>query len=616
MRKMNMKVLFIALAAIMTSFSGFAQEEGEVVKEFDLGGFGKKLNDKVEANEAASKSEFKVSVPQSKEVREAEKAAKNVVKKLSNSKAKKFQKYYPTAVKQIEEIIAAAPGKKNGYDAIAVNGPGWIEMHEGLKKAFGDGPVAYKKISVPLQYKDYKAVVKESQTKAAKTHWDAGIKVINEGTSYTQKIAGFNDLKKARYLASDEEKESIYSAKAVFETEASVHYAEGMAKYNKAKTFDSKKAAVAYFLKIDKSLFPYKDVNDKMCRLYFEEGEKQAKSDKLYNMKKALNAYAQIEKWTDKDYNGYKAKLTAVKNKGAEMIYSDAVKTATVNSFNNQRIAAKDFKSIEEWIPDYKDAAKKATECEFNSKMFIVVANPDGKMIDAAQYGNALANRAGEYFTTPAMTAKEIKKIRTQSYGSLGAIKHAQQAVDHGLVFVRMIKIDGTSGFSKPGVQKEVEQIEVWFEQDGDSQPVKSSKEEYEEWKKAEELAGKWVGEQTAANAANSKKFFTKKGTLTTYTDEASYGGEILIEIWDCRGEARKVGEMKVPGGASDVIRWQTYSGDPEAKPRLATKRDTPLKSEAELKAEYAASSSPERVIRSQSYKIGGLIKKNVQCKY
>jgi hypothetical protein len=617
MRKITLKFMFIVGVMSLTIFSAIAQSNDDNNTEINLG-FINKIKEKSEANETASKTEYKVSVSQPKEIKNAETAAKEVAKKLTNSKVKKLNKYYSIAVNKIEEIIVAASNTKNGYDVIAVNGDGWITMHEGLKKAFGDGPVTFKKESVTLQYKDYKDVVREAKTKAAKAHWDAGMEKINKGTNYTQKTAGFIELKKARYLACEQEKETIYSAKTIYMAEAEVHYAEGMALLNSGDSFNSKKSAAKYFINIDKSLFPYKDVNDKMCSLFYQEGVTQSESESIDDLKKSKNAFRQISNWTDKDYNGYQAKLETVRNKGAEIIYASAVTIADYNSFHNQEIAAKKFETIaEEWVPDYKDAKERAENCTFNSQVYIAVVDNEGMIIDPVKYGTTLAKEMGSAFSAPGLNTNEFKSIAGMLLVSPEAFAKAQEKLQHGLVVIKMESMKGSVNYTKTDVQKKLKEVEVWFKREGNNAPVKSSQEEYEQWQESKKLTAKVLGASNVAAATKDVQFDVKKGTVTTFTEEASYGSEMKLEIWDCRGASpRKVDEIIVARGASDMIRWQTYSGDEEAKPNLTQKRETPLKTEEELKIEFLSGYSADKIIRNQSYKIGHLISEKIQCKY
>lgn len=545
-------------------------------------------------------TEIKVSVSQSKEIENAMKASKKIIKKVSNMQAKKMDKYYAVAVQQIDQIIANAPNSTFGYDAIAVNGQGWIDMQDGLKSAFGDGPIVAKKTTINLMYKDYKPIVQEAKSKAAKAHWDFALETIAGNASYSKKIMSFVDLKKARYLAPLAEKNSSYSEKNLFEIMSEVHYNEGLKRYEAGSSYAEKAKAGECWSQINKSLMPYKDVNDKMCDLHYTEGMKYSSSDKLSDLKSSKMALLKLAQWTREDYNGYKAVLSNVSNKGAEIIYKEAESVAAVADFSSMGIAAKLYQSIEdEWVSNYKDANKKASKCEFNSKVLIVLLDETGPKPVMLPFQHSIGETAGEGFDDLDPSAL---KLTVFNWSDPKALEKAQKKVKYGLVVVKLTDVGSTVKYNEPSTrkvgEKEVEQLYSYKE--GEQYAKASSRSEYDSWNRKSPIE----------KATDKRIFYMRSGRVEEYVEETSYGRDQTIEIWDCRKTPKKIREMKVSNGAIDKKSWEVYKGDPETKPSdLKAKSPRPLKTIEVLKEELATSgASASEMISSKSNEIGQVI--------
>ncbi|MFW5975116.1 MAG: hypothetical protein ACOCQ6_02815, partial [Bacteroidota bacterium] len=268
-------------------------------------------------------------------VDDAQKFAERCLKKVRNRRFRKLQESYPQAIKDIEAIKTNASEKEFGWDDIVKYAPGWIEMMETFEK-FPDHQVKKKGKTLKFEVTDYKPLLKRAKDSAAKEHYMAGVKIMDDNERYSQRKEAFYHFNKSRDY-SDEYKEDIYQRCAT------IHYDEGLRIYNSAESFSGKKRAEESFNKALSWIKPFKDINELMAELYYAEAVR--KFETLKPEEELVEILLRNESVWDEIEDIINSSLSYLE------------KTA-------------------EWIPEYKDTGEKANE--FRTKaasLYYTVAN-------------------------------------------------------------------------------------------------------------------------------------------------------------------------------------------------------------------------------------------------
>ena len=324
-------------------------------------------------------------------VDDAQKFAERCLKKVRNRRFRKLQESYPQAIKDIERIKANASEKEFGWDDIAKYAPDWIEMMETFEK-FPNHQVKNKGEVIKFEITDYKPMLERAKDSAAKEHYMAGVKIMDENDNYRERRDAFHHFNKSMDY-SDEYKEDIY------QRAATIHYDEGLRIYNSEESFKGKKRAEESFKKALAWIKPFKDINELMAELYYAEAVRKFENLKpeeelveilLRNesvwdeieeiVKTSLSYLEESAEWTP-EYKDMGEKAKEFRTKAASLYYTVAnQKMETLapedelaeNLFSDESAWDEVEKAIntsltyleksEKWMPGYKDTGEKAVE--------------------------------------------------------------------------------------------------------------------------------------------------------------------------------------------------------------------------------------------------------------
>lgn len=521
-------------------------------------------------------------------VSESNKYAKKLLKKVKGGNFKKFQKNYDQALKDIAKIEADATASEFGYDAVADNIGAWISLNKTLAK-FSGGKISFKEETITLQVKDYTALKTEAETKAAKAHFDAGVKIIEGTKDYATRTKAFEHFSKTYKYAPDYHE--VYKDK-IHEIKANVHYEEGVRILTSGKDFNEKVKAVAIFKEATKITKPYKDINDLCAKLYYDEGVRLATSNEIDDLKDALGHFKNARKWIA-DYKDSAEKAEAIRQKGAGIYYNKALAKEKEQTFEAQEDAAVLFKSADSWVKGYKDAVAKAEAAEKRAEVNILVCETNGNLIAPNAFSYKLQEATKDNFFTPSnlSAAQNIDLNKAANYAK------AKQALGYGFILIKMGAV-GEIKYIKPTTETSTEKIQKYF--------IHSKNEETGEW----EISDATEFEYKAANAMLEKaplddyKTSKSNGTLTTVKQTTSASRSYTCEVWDARNPASpvKLGEVVRYVVKKDSKTNQSYTGDANAKPSSLKNDTQAIKTEQQLTSE----------INSEKLSVQGIVAKEI----
>lgn len=486
-------------------------------------------------------------------VDEATDFAEKLLKKVQNRRFKKFSEYYPQALKDMERIEKGASETEFGYDELADKIPGWIRLNKVLAR-FDDGSVSNKGETVIFQIKDYAPLLVEAKAKAAKAHYDAGCSIVDNNAEYKKRKEAFTHFNKTiKY--SDEYEEQVKQYKAL------VYYDEGVRISNATTDYNELIEGVNMFRSAEKLVENFKDSKERMAAIYFSEGERLSKSDRINDMIYAIARFKSASEIIP-DFKGANARLDEVKEKGAGLLYAQAIAKEEEQTFKAQEEAAKLFEDIgTRWIKGYKDANEKAKAAQLRSKVDLFLVETDGSFVAPAALSYGLQQKTKDHIQTP-VPSDELKKINLTDASKYRA---ADQLLGHGFLLIKMGEGAGDFKYSSSGPDVTTETFKVYYMIKTDAVTEKKtekkiSEEDYKSMQKIIDLAG---GEDGGV------KFRIEEGKVTTTTRSASLSADFPVEVWDVRDSSApvKITTINVPQSFSDSKVNTTYSGAESAKP-------------------------------------------------
>lgn len=513
-------------------------------------------------------------------VDDAEKFAKRCLRKVRNRRFRKLKEAYPQAMKNIKAIIANAQKEKFGYDEVAKKAPDWIEMINRLKQ-FPNHQVENKGEVIKFEIVDYQPVLDTAKMKANEAHYQEGIRIMEEHDKFYKRRKAFYHFQEALDF-SDNNKEDIYRRAAT------IHYDEGMRIYNKADSFNGKLEAEESFQKALAWVTPFKDINEKMAKLYYDEAANRASQikpkedvvakvfeiqsndnkweDIAEEFREAMDFYGKTSGWKA-DYKDATDKMNVLRTRAADYLYAIAQKHENVHEFSNQEWAMKYYKKIDNWIPNYKDADKRAEGAAKRMEINVMFYEQPA-FVDPSEAGFTSRGHMQAPFE-PEWEHLTINPVENPEY--------TVEEVGMGFILVR----EGEKGAYEyeKSKQTETEDVTVYIARKKD--PVtgeitedEKTKAEYNTLKKGQEMFDEDGG-------ISLHKY---SGTATYHYPTAIVSVDNIVEIWDLRDPANpvKVGEVTSHFSASDKSSYMTYDGHRRAKPDFHN-RYGDLKSKSEL---------------------------------
>lgn len=540
-------------------------------------------------------------------VDDAQKFAERCLDKVRNRRFRKLQESYPQALKDIEGIKANAPTEQFGWDDVAKNAPDWIEMMETFSQ-FPNHQVENKGEVIKFEIKDYKPLLAEAKTKANEAHYLEGIKIMDKNERfYGRKEAFYHFLEALKF--SDNNKEDIHKRGAT------IHYDEGLRIYNSSENFSTKVKAEESFKKALAWVNPFKDINDLMAKLYFEEakrvdGEMPGKEE-IINIvfedinllddyeekyKEVIDAYKKANEWIA-DYEGVATKIEELNTEAADAFYQAAKKHEEIHEFRNQALAVQFYEAAGKWIPNYKNANTRAEAAkkrmEFNVLFYERPHFMDPSKVDFASYGH--------------IKAPFDKKWALLSVDPVDNPEYAVREVGHGFVMVA-IGEKGSFEYDKRE-DRDAKDVTVYISRKKDNMTGKVteseiSESEYNTMKRALDFTDQDVG----------YTLHKYSGTATYVYPIAEASIDCKVEIWDMRDPENisLVDEINTTFKVSDKTSYLEYNGHPRAKP--AYHNTKALKSKNDLFAELNKKVLEEaNIYKNCKDEIKSSIKKNVK---
>ncbi|MGQ1911032.1 hypothetical protein ACT3CE_14745 [Marinifilum sp. RC60d5] len=533
-------------------------------------------------------------------VRDAIKYASRLKKKVKKGNFKKFNKSYAEALQAIEKIESKATSTEFGYDGVASNINSWIKLNNILAK-FPNGKIVYKDESIDLKVKDYGPLKVEAKTKAAQAHFDAGIKIVNESDNFIKRKKAFTHFSKVEKYALNY-KETY--AEKVKEEKGKVYYEEAMRLLSEGKTFEEKKKAVSLFTSTKKVTDSYKDIDEKVAGLYYDEAIRLSASDKIKDLSAATGYFATANKWIS-DFNGCVAKRDEVCEKGAGIVYDMAVEKEKEKSFSAQSKAAEIFENANKWVKDYKDATARAKIARDRSKVNVLVVDKNGNLLSPSAFAYGLKQKLPNYFITPSSIkdAANIDMNNTDNYAE------AKKVLGYGFVVVKIGEPESIE-YSKSGPTSSMKDVHSYYVKKKNASTGKI------ETKKISESTYKTTKAIIAiAKEDGGQTLLKYSGKVSTTVESATAIATYALEIWDARDAENpvRVGVIYKKYSKTDRIVREVYAGDGMANPGNLSNPTRSLKTEAELKASLSSNPpSVKELVKLDVDKVAEKIKLNI----
>ncbi len=535
-------------------------------------------------------------------VSETTKFAERCQNKIKKRRFNKLQEYYPKALKDIEKIITKAETDPFGYDNVAKKAPKWIEMMHVLAK-FPNNQCAYKDDVITFEITDYKPLLAEAKTKANEAHYQEGVKIMDENKG------NFTKRKKAceHFLTamdfSDNHKEDM------LERGAQIHYDEGLRILTEKKDFSGKKYCEEHFEKALKWKKPYKDIDQLMAKLYFDEAERLAATENPENWKKALPYYSKANKWAA-NYNDCNHKYIALEKKGAEFYYLKGQEAEAKHTYASQQDAAEYYAECKEWVKDYKDAEKRAALAKERSIVRVVYykapkfINPNNikNPLLASEKSNSTEDMAKNsknwgHFQFPFDKQYNLKQIHPTS-----SVARAQEMIGGGFILVAITESEEPT-YSESPKSVNTEKVTTYtghLDGEGEKQHL------------IDHLT------YTIGLEANKKThtgtYRKHTGTVTKTSEGISARTYVMIDIYDMRepGKAKKIRTISKEISAVSTVTNETFEGDPWAKPK-SLKTDGPLKTRHQMwEIIEKKTNDSDAVLNAAREEIGEVLKQEV----
>lgn len=537
-------------------------------------------------------------------VTETIKFAERCQKSVKKRRFTMLKENYTKALKDIEKIKEKAENDQFGYDDVVKKAPKWIKMMNALAK-FPDNKCEFKGDVAVFEITDYQPLLKEAKTKANEAHYQEGVKIMEGNKDNFQKRKKACDQFTSAMEFSDNHKEDM------LERGAQIHYDKGLSILIEKKGFSGKKYSEEHFANALKWKKPYKDIDQLMAKLYFDEAERLAATDEPKNWKKALPLYGSANKWVN-SYNDCTAKFLALQNKGAEYYYVKGATEEAIQEYASQAKAAEYYAECKEWVKDYKDAETRANLAQersvvrvfyYKAPNFINPANIKNPLESDAKSTASLEKNINEsknwqHYKFPWKEQyKQIQLLPTES------VQRSQDQLDGGYVLVMINgKEDPTYSESPKSITtEEVVTYTAHLIGEGEEQHI------------VDKLTYN-VG--IAANkTTNTGSYKKHTGTVTKKSEAISANTYVMIDIYDMRepGQAKKI--ITISKNISEVnsVVNETYEGDPWARPDHL-KTDGPLKTRTQMwEIIEKKTDNANSVLNSARKEIGEVLKKNIK---
>jgi len=508
-----------------------------------------------------------------KSVSEATDAAKKLQKKITKRQFNDFKESYPKALKEIADIEAAA-GSEFGYDAIADNAPDWIGLNNYLKDLGTE--LSFKDETVKLVYKDYHPLLEEARLKAAQAHYDAAIKIIETEKEFAKKEEALDHFNKC--FKYDYKKEY---ADRMTDQKASMYYNEGLRIYKTATSFEEKVKCKEYFSKARTKLKDYKDINELLAKIYFDEAVKLSKSLETNDLINANNYFTEANKQIE-NFQGCQKLKESVRIKIAETLYQKALAKEKEKSFKAQAEATEMFNNVGTWVEGYKDAAAKACAAKIRSKAYVLVIESDGSCVSAQAFVDNLGSKINRDMEID--MPSELKGVDMNNPANYVV---AKEKTGYGFILIKLSQNKGLPKFSKTGPVTTTTNEKKYFEKKMDQGKVIEKEIDETTYKTSVKI-------QQTTKQTGGFEFFVREGVTTKTVESVVLEINYTIEIWDLRDPKKpiKLDEISETKTYNDSKTNMTYSGDPLAQPRKMINDQNTLKTEQELKA-LAESNNP-----------------------
>ncbi len=536
-------------------------------------------------------------------VSETTKFAERCQNKIKKRRFKKLQEYYPKALKDIEKIKAKAETDQFGYDNVAKKAPKWIKMMSILAK-FPNNQCAYKDDVITFEINDYKPLLAEAKTKANEAHYQEGVKIMEENTGSFQKRKKACDHFMTAMDFSDNHKEDM------LERGAQIHYDEGLRILTEKKNFSGKKYCEEHFAKALKWKKPYKDIDQLMAKLYFDEAERLATTEEPKNWKEALPLYGKANKWVT-NYNNCTDKYLALEKKGAEFYYAKGQEAEAKHSYASQAEAANYYAECKEWVKDYKDAEKRAAIAKERSTVRVVYYDAPTFINPKNIKNPLLASEKSRSVEDMAKNSKNWshfkfpynKQFNLNQLDPLSSPTRAREIIGGGYILVMMSGSEDPT-YSVSPKEVSTEKVVTY---------TAHLKGEGEEQHLVDKLTYSIGLEANKKTYTGSYKKHT--GTVTKTSEGISAHKYVMIDIYDMRepGQAKKIHTISKNLSAVNSVTNETYSGDPWAKPKYL-KTDGPLKTKRQMwEIIEKKAGNTDAVFNSARKEIGDVLKHEVQ---
>ena len=516
---------------------------------------------------------FSQTITAQQSVKETKKEAEKLSKKITKRHFKKFKTNYEKALWVMSVIEKNATTSKFGYDMLADKIPGWIAMNDVLEQ-FPGGEISYKGETIELQVKDYRPLLKEARAKAAKAHMNAALKIINSTTRFTTREEALHHFGKVSRYSNEYQNE-------IRQESAKIYYDEGLRIYNASTDFSNQLKCGVYFQKANGFIPNYKDNNNLLAELYYNEGVKQASTETLDALVKASKYLTQANHYAP-NYKNTSELLKKVHEKGAEISYHAAEAKENEGSFEAEKEAAQFYSEANRWIPGFLDAAEKAKMAEIRARVDVIVVNKNGRCIPPSTLSKDIKSKTRDHIHFP--DCQNILKnvdLRYRDNYNLAARK-----LGHGFILIRMENDPNYKPYYTHPNPKVSTRIYTAYTQrllkDGKYYDKKISESQYNILKR---MDSKGLAKHTG---------YVKTAVYHTYLFTRK-----IMETWDIRDPQYPVMIDAVPllYVFNSTMKRVYFTGDAKAKPpTVKTGTFGQLKSKADLLNEYYRSDFTPRL--------------------
>ena len=494
--------------------------------------------------------------------------AKKLAKKVKKKHVKKANALYPQAVKAIEKAKMDYPKEEFGNDKLVSEIPSWIRMYSALSKIEGNKVVDKKGNTFEFVIVDYKPLQEEVTLKAGEDHYKAG-KELMESEDFEEIEKGFAHFKKAKMYVKTYKEE-------IDEIMVEKYYLEGVKYLNSSTLYSEKKKSIKYFKSALSIKKPYKDINELIAELYYVEGDRLlSEGETSAELKNGIGFFNSALKYKA-DYKDCKARITEALNAGAELAYVEAVELESEESFAGQEKASEAFKSISEWVVEYKDAEARAAAAEDRSVALVLVITENGEVLKDSPI-KSMNNKFKKSFRIYNSYIK-FDDLNGLDLNDEKNYPKATELSKRRFIYVKLgEREDGE--FTDDGPKEVITDVITYSMTQKDKEEKFMTEKEYNTNKKLVEFSG------TAEDLGIAFHIF--KGKVTTVSESVSYKTNCIIEVLDARtpDSPFQVGTVKISKSFSDKRVIATYTGDDKAKPARLANDTHELLTEAQLKA-------------------------------